>query len=158
MLRFLQGSPDNVDAQNKAAVDMVRGRFVNKDVANKQAILPTGANGATEIYIVDRGLVNDPILDVTGTYSDYETVLETIKAGESVNLIAPEVGKRYATSEYSGEDADLAAGKYLTVSTASDATQGKLIASPSNEKTRIKSLGYYMDANKVKLLAFEFIY
>jgi hypothetical protein len=158
MLRFLQGSPDNVDAQCTADVAMVRGRFVNKDVANKKAILPTGTDGATEIYIVDRGLVNDISLDVTEAYSDYETVLETIKAGEFVNLITPEAGKRYATTEYSGVDADFAAGKYLTVSTTADATQGKLIASATNAKTKIKSLGYYMDANKKKLVAFEFIY
>lgn len=157
MLRFLQGNPDNVDSQNKAAVAMKRGMFVNKDVVNKKAILPTGTNGATEIYMVDRGLVNDILLNVAGTLSDYEDVLENIQADEFVNLITPEVGRRYATSEYSGVDADFEAGKYLTVSTTADATQGKLIASPSNAKTRIKSLGFYMDGTH-KLVAFEFIY
>lgn len=154
MLRFLQGNPDNVDAQNKAGVAMVRGTFVNKDVANKKAILPTSA---AEVYIVDRGLVNDILLNVAGTLSDYETVLENILKDEFVNLITLEYGKRYATTQYSGADADFDAGKYLTVSVATDATQGKLIASPSNAKTSIKSLGYYMDGTH-KLVAFEYIH
>jgi len=153
MLRNLQGTIKNVDAQNKAAVAMKRGMFVNKDVANKKAILPTNVD---EIYMVNRGLVNDALLSIAGTLSDYETVLETIKADEFVDLIAPTIGERWATDAFDGVDADFEAGKYLTVSLVVDAKQGKLIASPTNTKTHIKSLGKITD-NTHTLVAFEYV-
>jgi len=157
MLRVLQiVNGKNVDAQYKAKVALVRGMFVNKKYDTKEVILPVTASIA-EIYLVDRGLIAETAATAGGAIqTDYDTALETIAIGEFVNLIAMFAGERYATSAYSGEDADLVAGKYLMVSIAEDATQGKLVASTANAKSNFRSLGYYQD-NANKLLSFEFV-
>ena len=158
MLRVLQiVNVKNVDAQYKAGVALKRGMFVNKDYAEKEVILPVTASVA-EIYLVDRGLVNETTAAAGGAIqTDYDELLETIKEGEFVNTMALVTGERYAVDAYSGDDADLVAGKYLVVSTAEDATQGKLVTSPLGAKSNFRSLGYYMDAGTHKLLAFEFV-
>lgn len=149
MLRNLQGSVNSVDAQYKITVGAKRGIFVNKVHASKTAILPTNAD---EVYMVERGIVIDPVVAAFGVTSDYDTLQETVVANEFVGLVTPVKGGRWATSEYAGADADLAADKYLKVETTVGADQGKLVTSAT--PTKFKSLGYFMD-NGHKLLAYE---
>jgi hypothetical protein len=158
MLRVLQSvTGKNVDAQYKAKVALKRGMFVNKKYDTKEVILPVVAS-ATEIYLVERGLVNDSALSaVGGVVSEYDASVENIAIGEFVNTTSLIAGERYAVDAYSGVDADFDAGKYLIVSTTVDATQGKLIASPTNTKSNFISLGYVMDAGVNKLVGFEFV-
>lgn len=157
MLRVLQANSGKiVDAQYKAKVALVRGQFVEKKYDTKEVILPVTA-GVAEIYLVDRGLLNDTAAVAGGALqTDYDALLENISIGEFVNLIPLATGERYATSAYSGDDADLVAGKYLMVSVALDATLGKLVPSTANAKSNFISLGYYQD-NLNKLLSFEFV-
>jgi len=157
MLRVLQSFVGkNYDAQYKAKVALKRGMFVNKKYDTKEVILPVVA-GVKEIYLVDRGLKNETLATAGGAIqTDYDALLETISVGEFVDLTPLMAGERYAVDAYSGVDADFTAGKYLVVSTTADATQGKLVASPTNTKSNFISLGYYQD-NSNKLVAFEFV-
>jgi len=157
MLRVLQiVNGKNVDAQYKAKVALVRGMFVNKKYDTKEVILPVVA-GKDEIYLVDRGLIAETAATAGGQIqTDYDSALETINIGEFVNTMALVTGERYAVDAYSGVDADFNAGLYLIVSTTADATQGKLVASPTNTKSNFISLGFYQD-NANKLVAFEFV-
>jgi hypothetical protein len=151
MLRILQNTIKNVDAQFKAVEAMKRGMLVVKDLGAKTvSATATGADAAKEVYFVDRGLVNDPILSIIGTLSDYEDVLETIKIGEFVNLVAPYIGERYATDAYTGAETDFVANNYLAV------TDGKFIASPANAVTKFKSCGIISD-NGHKLVKVEIV-
>lgn len=154
MLRDLQSFITNVNAMNKASQDMKRGTFVNKIEASKTFELPTDTE---EIYVLDRDMKVTKEIASGDFYSDYDEAQETVKEGEIGLLIKLQKGVRKATSEYAGVDEDLAADKYLTVEVTPGANQGKLVASPSNAKTNIKSLGYYIDAGTHKLLAFEIV-
>lgn len=155
MLRVLQSvEGKNVDAQCKAKVAFKRGMFVNKDYATKEAVLPTVDS---EVYLVDRGLVNDnPAIAAGAVFSEYDEVLDNIKAGEFVNLVTILPGERYAVDAFDGVDADFEAGKYLVVSTTVDEKQGKLVASPTNTKSNFRSLGKIND-NGHALVAFEYV-
>ena len=157
MLRVLQANSGKIiDSQYKAKVALKRGQFVNKKYDTKEVILPITA-GLTEIYLVDRGLIAETAATAGGQIqTDYDAALERIVAGEFVNLIPLATGERYATDAYTGDAADLAAGKYLVVSVAEDATIGQLVPSPTNTKSNFISLGYYIDVNNT-LLAFEFV-
>lgn len=157
MLRVLQiVNGKNVDAQYKAKVALKRGMFVNKDYATKEVILPVTASVA-EIFLVDRGLINETFATAGGEIqTDYDATLEAIKVGEFVNTMALIAGERYAVDAYSGDAANFDAGKYLVVSTVADATQGKLVASPTNTKSNFRSLGLISD-NGHTLASFEFV-
>jgi len=154
MLRDLQSYGINVDATKKASVAIVRGTFVAKNESAKTFGLATDV---TEMYLVDRGTVVTKGIAMDEPYSEYDTEQDTIIIGAIAGLITLQKGVRKATSEYDSAlvDADVTAGKYLTVSITGD-TQGKLIASPTNAKTNIKSLGWVTD-NGHKLLGFEII-
>lgn len=154
MLRDLQSFIVNADASKKAKVAIKRGTFVNKLEATGEFDLPTVAD---EVYVVDRDYKVTKALAQGEVVSDYDDDQELILKGEFASLIKLQAGVRKATSEYSGADVDLAVGKYLTISVTTDATQGKLIPSPANAKTNIKSLGYIIDAGSHKLLGFEVV-
>lgn len=154
MLRDLQSFIVNVNGMNKAAKDIKRGTFVNKVEGTRTFDLPTDVD---DLYVLDKDIEVTKSIAMGEEFSDYDEEQEIVKSGEFGQLIKLQRGVRKATSEYSGADADVAADKYLTVSVATDDTQGKLIPSPENAKTNIKSLGYYMDAGTHKLLAFEII-
>lgn len=154
MLRDLQSFNVNVDATKKASGTMKRGSFVTKDEATKTFGLATAV---TEVYLVDRDTIVTKGIAMGEPYSEYDEDQDTIKATEFAGLIALQKGVRKATSEYNSAfvDADVTAGKYLTVGITGE-TQGKLIASPSNAATSIKSLGWITD-NGHKLLGFEIV-
>ena len=145
MFRYLQNlSYKNIDATFKAGVAMKRGSFVTKDEATKTVSLAVAGDSLEDIFIVDRGLVDDDLAFYT--LSDYEDRLENIKKDEFVNLNKIFAGERIAVSEYTGLDTDLASGKYLKVA------NGQLTNSAT--PTKIKSLGFVDDCGH-KLLAFE---
>jgi len=122
MLRRLQViSNKNADAMNKAAVAMKRGMMVQKDLANKTAILPTTTEG---LYFVNKDNYPIGLMSLEGELSDYDTRFESISANEFVILEKPISGERYATTEY--VSTDLSVGNYLIVETAAGETQGKL--------------------------------
>lgn len=154
MLRDLQSFIINVNGMNKAARDIKRGTFVNKAEATKTFDLATDVD---DVYVLDRDTKVTKSVAIGEEISDYDDDQELVTAGEFGQLIKLQKGVRKATSEYVGADADLVADNYLTIETTAGDNQGKLIASPSNAKTNIKSLGYYMDANAHKLLAFEIV-
>lgn len=154
MLRDLQSFNVNVDATKKASVAMKRGSFVTKDEATKTFGLATAT---TEVYLVDRDTVVTKGLAMGEPYSEYDVDQDTIAKDEFAGLIALQKGVRKATSEYNPDlaDADVTAGKYLTVGITGE-TQGKLIASTDNAATSYKSLGWVTD-NGHKLLGFEIV-
>ena len=148
MLRHLQSYVGkNIDSMCTAEVAMKRGMVVTKDHATKQVSLATGTK---KVYFVDRGLVNDPLLDFMGTLSEYEDVLENIKVGEFVNLEPVQTGERYATDAFDGIDADFAPGTYLTV------VAGKFKKAAVDEETQFESIGF-VDDNGHKLLGVEIV-
>lgn len=123
MLRRLQTlTAKNIDTQLKAAVAMVRGRLVQKDIVNNTAILPTSQEG---LYFVDKDVQPTGLMAYEGEISDYDTRLETIAQNDFVQLERPFAGERFATTEF--VSTGFSVGDYAEVSTVADATQGKLI-------------------------------
>lgn len=130
MLRRLQTvSGKNIDVQMKADVAMTRGMVVQKNFANGEAIMPASQAG---LYFVDRDVQPTGLMAYEGEISDYDTRLETIAIGDFVQLEKPVVGERYATDQFVADN--LVVGGYMDVSTAADATLGKLIHSADASK------------------------
>ena len=122
MLRRLQTiDGKNIDVQAKADVAMVRGMLVQKDYAGK-AILPTTQVG---LYFVNKDIQATGLMSYEGEISDYDTRFETIAVGDFVQLEKPMSGERYATDQI--VKTNMAVGRYVAVSVASDATKGKLV-------------------------------
>ena len=130
MLRRLQTvSGKNIDVQMKADVAMKRGMVVQKNFTNTEAVMPASQAG---LYFVDRDVQPTGLMAYEGEISDYDTRLETIAVGDFVQLEKPVVGERYATDQYVADN--LVVGGYMDVSTAADATLGKLIHSADASK------------------------
>ena len=123
MLRRLQSvSGKNIDTQLKAAVTMVRGRLVQKDIVNGTVILPTSQEG---LFLVDKDVQPTGLMAYEGEISDYDTRLETIAQNDFVQTEKPISGERFATTEFVATG--FSVGDYAEVSTVVDATQGKMI-------------------------------
>lgn len=156
MLRNLQNMSNvNVDASKKSAVvaNIKRGTFVQKDEVNGTFILPISVS---ELYMLDRDTKVTKSLAYGEPYSDYDDEQDIVAKDEFAGLVSLQKGTRWATSEYDSTlvDADVTAGKYLTVSITVDEKQGKLIKSAS--ATAFKSLGWITD-NGHTLLGFELV-
>ena len=148
MLRDLLNEEGKVtDIQFKVAEDMKRGTVVKKDYATMTLKKATALDN--EVFLLDRDVIGDPVLDFMGTLSDYEDVLENVKKDEFAQAILYRKGEMFGTSEYTGEDSDFELEKdktkYLTVE------GGKVKASASNAKTIWVSAGFKND-NGHKLL------
>lgn len=147
MLRYAQGIEKNINGMYKAKEDMKRGMLVipsHKDKNFSKATSETGEG----CFFVDRGLIANAQLDTFGVLSDYEEVLEVIKAGEIAELHAPMVGERYMIDTFKGTDTDFEADKYLSVQ------DGEMVK--SSNPTRFKSYGFVND-NGHKLLGVEIV-
>lgn len=142
MLRRLQVvSNKNADAMSKAAVKMVRGRFVQKDHVNKTAILPTSQES---LYWIDKTAIPTGLMSLEGDLSDYDTRFETIEAGDFVVLEKAISGERYATTEFVATG--LVVGDYLIVEVAAGNDQGKVKKNAT--ATNLKYGGAFTDNGK----------
>lgn len=130
MLRRLQTTNGkNIDVMNKAAVDMVRGMVVQKNLTNKTAVLPAGQTG---LYLVDKDTQPTGLLVYEGDLSEYDPRLDNIKAGDFVQLEPLYAGERYATDQITttglvvGDslEADVTNGKWKKAAAATRFTYG----------------------------------
>lgn len=139
MLRRLQTiDGKNIDVQMKADVAMKRGMLVQKDYANGKAIMPTSQ---VNLFWVNKDVQPTGLMSYEGDISDYDTRLETIAVGDFVQLEKPLAGERYATDQF--VSTSLVANCYVEVSTAADATLGKIIYKSS--ASPYKYVGAYTD-------------
>ncbi|MGL4450672.1 MAG: hypothetical protein ACRCX8_18945 [Sarcina sp.] len=148
MIRMLQNlNGVNVDAQNKAKVEMKRGAFVKVNVATKEI------EKAATLAELDGVLVRDFNVTVETSMgapvSEYDNSQDVVKAGELAGVRGLFAGERIAVSEYTLSEAEAAVGKFLTV------TDGKAVASA--DATKLVSLGFVNDAGHkligIKVLA-----
>ncbi|PZT57488.1 hypothetical protein [Paenibacillus silvae] len=125
------------DATFQAATPTVRGRLAQKDFSTKTAVTPTSQQG---LYWVNKDNYPTGLLGLEGELSDYDTRLESVKAGEFVVLEKPLPGEVYGTDQIvlSG----LAEGDFLAVET-SGGNAGKLIK--STDPTQFKFRGTKVD-------------
>lgn len=151
MLRKLMNlSNVHVDAEKKAAVVLKRGMFVKGDEANGTIKV------AADLAEVEGVLVRDVVVtdDVANglPVSDYDLSQDQVAVGEFAGIRAIHANEQFATDQVKAgvADTDVAAGKYLAVE------NGVLIASPSNAKTILVSLGHIDDAGH-KLLAYKVV-
>lgn len=122
MLRRLQtNSFKAVDSMNKAAVAMVKGMLVQKDLATKTVKLPTSQEG---LFFVTRDNYPVGIMSMEGELSDYDPRFENIEANSQVVLEKPVAGERYATDQI--VTTGLAVNDYLIAEVTVGADQGKL--------------------------------
>ena len=97
MLRRLQTvDGKNIDVMNVAGADLVRGMVVQKDLANKKAVLPTDSKN---LYFVDRDVQPTGLMAYEGELSEYDERLDKIKSGAFVQLEKMFSGERYATDQ-----------------------------------------------------------
>lgn len=115
MLRELRtGTGKVVDATYKADVAMVTGMAVVKNYTDKTADMPTAAT-VDGFFFVNKERVPTGVNCARGDMSDYDDNFVKIALGDPVKLIAPVVGERYATDQFT--DTDLVVGDALMVGT-----------------------------------------
>ena len=149
MLRRLQSiHGKNIDAQKKAAVAMTRGMMVQKHATDGTAILPASQ---IDLFIVDKDIQPTGLMAYEGEISDYDSRLNAIAANDYVLLEKPMIGERWATDMYVATN--LVAGCYAEVSTAGDATQGKMIYKGSASEFRY--IGTITEKTGTPLAVFE---
>lgn len=151
MFRFLQNHAlKNVDAQKTANVDMKRGTFVKiNEKTQKVEVAPTLADvygvAVRDVKVTDEVAQGLPV-------SEYDLEQDVIVKDEYLGVMVINKGERCITTEFDSAlvDADVEAGKYLTV------VNGKLAKPADATATHIVSLGFLSDAGH-KVLGYKFV-
>lgn len=144
MLRRLQTTSNKpVDAMFKAGAAMVRGMAVQKDMANKVAVLPTSDD---DLYFVTNDDHATGLMTYEGEISSYDLRFENIPEGGKILLEKALPGERYATDQIITNG--LSVGDYLTVETTAGADQGKWKKAGTGDTTLYKYGGEYKDGGK----------
>lgn len=112
MLRRLQTvDGKNIDVMNVAGVELVRGMVVQKDLANKKAILPQSSKG---LFFVDRDVQPTGLMAYEGDISEYDERLDIVPANTRFQMEKMLPGERYATDQIAE---DLTIGDFLEANT-----------------------------------------
>lgn len=140
----------HVDAEKKAAVVLKRGMFVKGDEALGTIKVAADLSEVEGIVVRDVVVTDDVANGLP--VSEYDATQDVIAVGAFAGIRGIYSKEQFATDQIKAgvADADVAAGKYLAVE------NGVLIASPSNAKTILVSLGYIDDAGH-KLLAYKVV-
>lgn len=139
MLRHLQTIVGkNIDATKRAKTDMKRGSFVKVDDAKGELVL------ATTTADFEGVVVRDVVVDIDVAngepVSDLSITQDLIKSGELAGLEVPQVGERYATTEF-GDTTALPRAEAVEGKTL-DIVNGKLVKAVDSSTSKIRSLGF----------------